>query len=69
MNGSGTHKGDLHSVQLTDKKSKRQIADLYRIENGIITGHWDVDSIALVQYHIHNDLRSSEASDYNRITN
>jgi len=42
LNGSGTHKGEFRGVQPTDKKVNIRSADLYIIENGIITGHWDV---------------------------
>ena len=42
LNGSGTHKGDLHVIQPTNKRVNIRSADLYRIENGIITGYWDV---------------------------
>jgi hypothetical protein len=42
LNGFGTHKGEFHCVKPTNKKVNIRSADLYRIENEIITGHWDV---------------------------
>jgi predicted ester cyclase len=42
LNRSGTHKGEFHGVQPTNKPVNIRSADLYKIENGIITGHWDV---------------------------
>jgi predicted ester cyclase len=42
LNGFGTHKGEFRTVQPTNKKVNIRSADLYRIENEIITGHWDV---------------------------
>jgi predicted ester cyclase len=42
LNGFGTHKGEFRGVQPTNKKVNIRSADLYRIENEIITGHWDV---------------------------
>ena len=42
LNGSGTHKGEFRGVQPTNNKVNIRSADLYRIENEIITGHWDV---------------------------
>ena len=41
FNGSGTQKGEFHGIPPTDKPMNMP-ADLYRIEGGIITGHWDV---------------------------
>jgi predicted ester cyclase len=42
LNGSGTHKGIFLGIPPTHKTVNIRSADLYRIENGIITGHWDV---------------------------
>jgi predicted ester cyclase len=42
LNGTGTHKGEFHLLLPTNKKVNIRSADLYKIENGIITGHWDV---------------------------
>ena len=42
LNGSGTHKGEFHGIPPTNKSVNVRSADLYELENGIITGHWDV---------------------------
>jgi predicted ester cyclase len=42
LNGSGTHKGGFHGIPPTNKPVNIRSADLYKIENDIITGHWDV---------------------------
>ena len=42
LNGNGTHKGDFREIPPTDKLVNIRSADLYKIENGIIIGHWDV---------------------------
>ncbi len=42
LNGSGTHKGQFHGIPPTNKPVNIRSADLYKIENGKITGHWDV---------------------------
>lgn len=42
LNGSGTHKGEFHGIPPTNKPVNIRSADLYRIEDGIIVGHWDV---------------------------
>lgn len=42
LNGSGTHEGEFRGIQPTKKQVNIRSADLYKIENGIITGHWDV---------------------------
>jgi predicted ester cyclase len=42
LNGSGTHRGKFHEVPPTNKPVNIRSADLYRVEDGIITGHWDV---------------------------
>ena len=40
--GNGTHKGDFRGVPPTNRLVNIRSADLYKIENEIITGHWDV---------------------------
>ena len=40
--GSGTHKGEFRGTPATNKSVNIKSADLYKIEVGIITGHWDV---------------------------
>jgi steroid delta-isomerase-like uncharacterized protein len=40
--GSGTHKGEFRGTPATNKSVNIKSADLYKIEDGIITGHWDV---------------------------
>jgi predicted ester cyclase len=40
--GSGTHKGEFRGVEPTNKQVNIRSADLYKIESGVITGHWDV---------------------------
>ena len=42
LNGTGTQKGEFRGIDPTNKKVSIRSADLYRIENEIITGHWDV---------------------------
>jgi predicted ester cyclase len=42
LNGNGTHKGDFRGVPSTNRLVNIRSADLYKIENGVITGHWDV---------------------------
>lgn len=42
LNGSGTHKGEFHGIPPTNKPVNIRSADLYRIEDRIIVGHWDV---------------------------
>jgi steroid delta-isomerase-like uncharacterized protein len=42
LNGSGTHKGEFHGIPQTNKSVNIRSADLYELENGVITGHWDV---------------------------
>ena len=42
LNGTGTHKGDFRGVPSTNKLVNIRPANLYKIENGVITGHWDV---------------------------
>jgi len=42
LNGNGTHKGDFRGVPPTNRLVNIRSADLYKMENGVITGHWDV---------------------------
>jgi predicted ester cyclase len=42
LNGTGTHKEEFHVIPPTNKPVNIRSADLYKIENGMITGHWDV---------------------------
>jgi predicted ester cyclase len=50
LNGSGTHKGEFHGTPPTNKPVNIRSADLYKIENEIITGHWDVvDQLSLLK--------------------
>ena len=42
LNGSGTQKGEFQGMPPTNKKINIRSADLYRIENEKIVGHWDV---------------------------
>jgi predicted ester cyclase len=42
LNGSGTHKGEFRGIPPTNNPVNIRSADLYEIENEIITGHWDV---------------------------
>jgi predicted ester cyclase len=42
LNGSGTHKGEFYGTPPTNKSVNVRSADLYKIENNLITGHWDV---------------------------
>jgi steroid delta-isomerase-like uncharacterized protein len=42
LNGSGTHKGEFRGTPATNKTVNIRSADLYKIEGGKITGHWDV---------------------------
>jgi predicted ester cyclase len=50
LNGTGTHKGEFHGIPPTNKPVNIRSADLYKIENEIIAGHWDVvDQLNLVK--------------------
>lgn len=50
LNGSGTHKEEFHGIPPTNKPVNIRSADLYKIENEIITGHWDVvDQLSLLK--------------------
>jgi steroid delta-isomerase-like uncharacterized protein len=50
LNGSGTHKGEFHGTPATNKLVNIRSADLYKIEDGKITGHWDiVDQLDLLK--------------------
>jgi predicted ester cyclase len=42
LNRSGIHKGEFHGTPPTNKSVNIRSADLYKIENDLITGHWDV---------------------------
>jgi predicted ester cyclase len=42
LNGFGTQKGEIQGMPPTNKSINIRSADLYRIENGIMIGHWDV---------------------------
>ena len=42
LTGAGTHKGEFHGMPPINKSVNIRSADLYRIENEKITGHWDV---------------------------
>ena len=42
LNGSGTHKGEFNGIPPTDKPVNIRSAELYKIENERITGHWYV---------------------------
>ena len=47
---TGTNKGQFEGKPPTNKQVKIRSADLYRIENGRITRHWDVvDRLNLMQ--------------------
>lgn len=50
LSGSGTHKGAFKGVPPTNKQVNIRSADLYRIGNGVITGHWEmVDQLNLLK--------------------
>ena len=58
LNGSGTHKGVFHGILPTNHTVNIRSADLYRIENRIITGHWDVvDQLNLLKKQVHCFLK------------
>jgi predicted ester cyclase len=42
LNGSGTHKGEFLGIPPTNKLVNIRSAELYKIENERITGHWYV---------------------------
>jgi predicted ester cyclase len=42
LNGSGTHKGEFNGIPPTNKPVNIRSAELYKIENEIIIGHWYV---------------------------
>jgi steroid delta-isomerase-like uncharacterized protein len=42
LNGSGTQKGEFRGMPSTNQPVNIRSADLYKIENGLIVGHWDV---------------------------
>ena len=49
LNGSGTHKGEFHGIPPTSKPVNIRSADLYQIQNDLITGHWDVVDLNLLK--------------------
>lgn len=50
LNQTGTHQGEFQGKPPTNKPVSIRSADLYRIENGKIVGHWDVvDQLNLLQ--------------------
>jgi predicted ester cyclase len=50
LNFTGTHKGGFQGMPPTNKKINIRSADLYKIEDEIIVGHWDVvDQLNLLQ--------------------
>ena len=42
LNGSGTHKGEFNGIPPTNKPVSVRSAELYKIENERINGHWYV---------------------------
>src|SRR5215208_7633966 len=42
LNFTGTHKGEFQGMPSTNKKINIRSADLYKIEDEMIVGHWDV---------------------------
>jgi predicted ester cyclase len=42
LNFTGTHKGEFHGLQPTNKSVNIRSADLYRMVNELIAEHWDV---------------------------
>jgi predicted ester cyclase len=51
LNGIGTYKGEFQGRPPTNKQVNIRSADLYRIENEKIVGHWDVvDQLNLLQH-------------------
>src|SRR5215216_887022 len=50
LNFTGTHKGEFQGIPPTNKPVNIRSADLYRVEDEIIVGHWDVvDQLNLLQ--------------------
>ena len=50
LNFTGTHKGEFQGMPSTNKKINIRSADLYKIEDEMIVGHWDVvDQLNLLQ--------------------
>jgi predicted ester cyclase len=50
LNFNGTHSGQFEGMPRTNKPVKIRSADLYRIKNGKIVGHWDVvDRLAFLK--------------------
>lgn len=50
LNFIGTHKGEFQGIPPTNKTINIRSADLYKVEDEIIVGHWDVvDQLNLLQ--------------------
>jgi predicted ester cyclase len=50
LTGSGTHKGEFQGISPTNKLVNIRSAELYKIENERITGHWYVmDQLNLLE--------------------
>ena len=50
LNGSGTHKGEFNGIPPTNKPVNIRSAEIYKIENERVTGHWYVmDQINLLK--------------------
>ena len=50
LNWTGTQKGEFQGMPPTNKPVNMRSADFYRIQNGLIVGHWDVvDSLDLLK--------------------
>jgi predicted ester cyclase len=50
LNFAGTHTGQFEEMPPTNKPVKIRCADLYKIENSKISGHWDmVDQLDLLK--------------------
>lgn len=48
LSGTGTHKEEFNGIPPTNKPVSIRSADLYKIENEIITGHW-IDQVNLLK--------------------
>jgi len=67
LNGSGTHKGIFKGVPPTNTQIIIRSADLYKIENGVITGHWEViDQLNLLNYFALRTSRITYSGDNRR---
>jgi steroid delta-isomerase-like uncharacterized protein len=42
LDGCGTHKGEFRGIPPTNKLVNIRSADLYKVEDDVIKGHWDV---------------------------